>query len=300
MSLMFGLRKTIIRHAPTFQLTLGAVLISFAAVFVRLTSTPPTTDAFYRLLFGGILLLSIALFRRDKLWLDWKTLLFSAITGCLFTLDLVFWHRGIDYVGPGLATIIVNLQAFVLAFVGIYFYGDRIHWKLVMAIPIALIGMYLLVGHGWSQLSESYQRGISFCFIAMFFYTLYILVLRRSQTIAEHLSPVVNIAYISLFGALFAAIIAYANHEPFFVATPHEWLWLLLYGIFSQAFGWLLIGMALPRIPISIAGFLLLLQPSLAFIWDILIFNRPTPAIQVFGALITLAAIYLSSMSNKR
>jgi len=294
------LNNKLITHAAYIQLTVGAVMISFAPVFVKLTSTSPTIDAFYRLLFGGTLLFLMALLRRDRLWCGWKALLFTAIAGLLFTLDLVFWHRSIDYIGPGLATIIVNLQAFMLAFIGIYFYGDRVNWKLIIAIPIALTGMYLLVGHGWSQLSGDYKTGVFLCFVAMFFYMFYILILRHSQTIPKSFSPIANIAFISFFGALFAGIIAYANHEPFFAATGEEWVWLLLYGIFSQAFGWLLIGTALPRVPLSIAGFLLLIQPSLAFIWDILFFKRVTSNVEIVGALVTLLAIYLSSTVKER
>jgi len=40
-------------------------------------------------------------------------------------------------------------------------------------------------------------------------------------------------------------------------------------------------------------GLILLLQPALAFVWDILFFGRPTRAVELVGAAITLGAIYL-------
>jgi drug/metabolite transporter (DMT)-like permease len=38
---------------------------------------------------------------------------------------------------------------------------------------------------------------------------------------------------------------------------------------------------------------ILLLQPALAFIWDVLIFNRPTDILNWTGVVLTLAAIYM-------
>jgi len=88
--------------------------------------------------------------------------------------------------------------------------------------------------------------------------------------------------------------------NSFTIGTPGNWLWLILYGILCQAFAWLLITKGLPDIPVSYTGFLLLLQPALAFIWDILIFKRPTPPIEIVGAMITIFAIYFSTSGRKK
>ena len=54
-----------------------------------------------------------------------------------------------------------------------------------------------------------------------------------------------------------------------------------------------MISTGLPKFPASKAGLILLLQPTCAFIWDILFFARPTGAVEGLGAAITLGAIYL-------
>jgi drug/metabolite transporter (DMT)-like permease len=40
---------------------------------------------------------------------------------------------------------------------------------------------------------------------------------------------------------------------------------------------------------------MLLLQPSLAFVWDVLFFDRPTDIADVLGAAMALGAIYLGT-----
>jgi drug/metabolite transporter (DMT)-like permease len=67
-------------------------------------------------------------------------------------------------------------------------------------------------------------------------------------------------------------------------------------GLFSQTIGWMLIANALPAILASVSGFILLLQPALAFVWDVLIFQRPTSLTNWAGVFIVLFAIYFGSV----
>ena len=68
---------------------------------------------------------------------------------------------------------------------------------------------------------------------------------------------------------------------------------LLCLALFSQVIGWALISRSLARVIPSIAGLLLLLQPALAFTWDVLIFNRQTALPNWCGVGVVLLAIYL-------
>ena len=71
---------------------------------------------------------------------------------------------------------------------------------------------------------------------------------------------------------------------------------LMALGLFSQVIGWILITNALPKIQASLFGFILLLQPALAFVWDVLFFQRPTSLINWIGVFIVLIAIYCGSV----
>jgi drug/metabolite transporter (DMT)-like permease len=75
---------------------------------------------------------------------------------------------------------------------------------------------------------------------------------------------------------------------------------LLAYGVTAQVVGWLLISRGLPHVEAGRAGLILLLQPSLAFVWDILFFHRPTDAADVTGAVLALVAIYLGTRGHVR
>ena len=87
-----------------WQLIAGAVMISFSAVFVKLVSVSPTASAFYRMLFGGVILLAIVLWRRERPRLTPTAAGVLCLASLFFALDLFMWHRSVLYVGPGIST----------------------------------------------------------------------------------------------------------------------------------------------------------------------------------------------------
>jgi len=48
------------RYSGLIQLIAGATIISFSAVFVKLVHVGPTMAGFYRVLFGGLILLAVS------------------------------------------------------------------------------------------------------------------------------------------------------------------------------------------------------------------------------------------------
>jgi drug/metabolite transporter (DMT)-like permease len=84
-----------------------------------------------------------------------------------------------------------------------------------------------------------------------------------------------------------------ATNTSFAIPSLFSLLSLLALALFSQTIGWALISSSLPKIAPSIAGLILLLQPALAFVWDVVIFNRATTIMNWIGVAIALAAIYM-------
>ena len=82
-------------RAAVTKLIIGASIISFSPVFVKLAHIGPTMAGFYRTIFGGAFLLIVVLVRRDALWRGGRPLLWAAAAGTAFAADLTFWHRAI-------------------------------------------------------------------------------------------------------------------------------------------------------------------------------------------------------------
>lgn len=281
------------RNLAAVRLLAGAAMISFAPVFVRLIDMPPTSSAFYRTLIGGVVLLGLVLVRRERLWSATAALIALVAAGLFFALDLWAWHRSIWYVGPGLATLLANFQVFALALAGILLFGERLRWELMVAIPMALAGLALIVSVDGSAPRPEYRWGIGFGLLTALAYAAYLLSLRQARVRGAETSPVGDLAVASLFSA--AALALSASVEGVSLALPsvRDAGLVTAYALVAQVLGWVLISSSLREVPASTVGLLLLLQPTLAFVWDVLIFARPFGIGEAAGASLALAAIYL-------
>lgn len=279
----------------SLELMSGVILISFSAVFVKLAHVGPSAAAFYRMFFGGVLLLLIAIVTGTRLWYGWRPFLLAAFSGVLFAGDLTFWHRSINHVGPGLATILANFQVFFVTAFAIVLLKERPRLSTILAIPLALVGLFLLVGTQWRGMGNDYQTGVLFGLITALFYASFVLTLRRLQSMPNAPAPFTNITISSLTTAACSGLVAFATGESFAIPDTPSILWLIVYGVCGQVLGWVLITRSIKHISAARVSLTLLLQPTLSFIWDIIIFRRPTTFIEIVGACIAILAIYLGT-----
>lgn len=286
------------RLSPLVSVLIGAGCISFSAVWVKLTTVPPTVSAFYRVFFGFFILLAICLARREYHVLGLRQLLWGLLCGLFFALDLYCWHASIQFVGPGLATILANFQVFILTGVGLLFLGERIHLHFLLAVPIALGGLYLLVGSSWQSLGTDYRWGIVYGLLTALCYSGFLLILRKLQQEAPSFSFFFNLMLVSGASALFLGLWLGATNTTFVIPDRTNWLALLSLGLFSQTIGWALIAGGMPRLRASLTGLVLLAQPLLSFIWDISLFDRPTTLVNWVGVTGTLLALYLGMLGK--
>lgn len=264
-------------------------------MFVRVIDMPPTTSALYRTLAGGLMLLVLMRVRSQRFTVGRRAGIALLCAGVLFAADLAFWHRSIYYVGPGLATLLGNLQVLVLALVGVLFLGERFRWVTGLSLLMAVAGLGLMVGFDWSVFDSRYRMGLIFGLMTAVVYAGYILAL-RSARMAEPESPVArDLAMASLMASLFLGASCWAEGVSLAIPSLADAGLLAGYALVAQVVGWSLISSALPHVPTSLVGLILLLQPALAFVWDVVLFARPITLRELAGALAVLGALYLGA-----
>jgi drug/metabolite transporter (DMT)-like permease len=281
------------------SLMMGAVLISFSGVWVKVAHVTPNVSAFYRVFFGGIILFSAALYRRELKWRGARQFMLSTLCGFFLALDLWFYHYSIEYIGPGLGTILPNFQVFILAAIGILFLREQLRLLFLISLPLAFVGLILIVGLRWSHLEQVYRIGIYYGLACAVCYSAFILMLRKLQSEQAGASFFYVLMVVSFTTAIFLAADVVHSNDSFQIPDLQSLFSLAALGVFSQSGGWILIANALPGVRASLSGLILLLQPALAFVWDVLFFQRPTTPVNWLGVLIALAAIYLG-MARKQ
>lgn len=280
--------------------TAGAVMISFAAVFVRIADVAPTTSAFYRMVFGSVALLILIAGRPalrrgfERGWLG------SALIAAFFTADMWFWHRSILYIGPGLSTLLANFQVFVLAAVGVAWFGERFGAKFAGAIGLAFAGLWLLFGQQWADLPADYRLGVIFGLLTALAYSAYILSLRGLQIRQPHTGVEARLTQVTILCGAMLGAINLAEGHGFAIPDAGSLAALIALGVLCQVLGWLAITHGMPGLPASLVGLLLLLQPTLSMVWDAAFFGLRLGPLQLAGAAAALVGIYLGMRASGR
>ena len=280
---------------PTLRLFIGAALISLSPVWVKLVDVPPSTSGFYRVLFGGAALVIYLLVTRRRLHMTKQTWSLLIIASFFLSLDLWFWHRSVIYIGPGLSTLLANFQVFIMMIVGIVFLRQMPRPVQMFAVPLAFLGLILIIGLDWDALPKDYKLGVIFGLLTAAAYASYLLTLRKVRETSTFRVPTREMAVVSVICAVMLAATVLVEGQSLAIPTIEDMGWLVAYGVLSHCLGWLFIVSSLSEVSTVEAGLALLLQPTLSFVWDVLFFSRPMTAIELLGAGIALIAIYLGT-----
>ena len=73
---------------------------------------------------------------------------------------------------------------------------------------------------------------------------------------------------------------------------------MLCYGVICHVFGWIFILKGMQTISVVSVGIILIAQPILSFIWDVLFFNRAISLIEISGICIVIAALFICAKSE--
>ena len=277
----------------------GALAISFSGIFFGLSGVNPITGAFFRVAYALPVLFVIWFVFRDRDERTMQKRLLAFGSGFLLAVDMVVWHTSIGYIGAGLATLIANTQVVFVALAGWLILKERPSQRILIAIPIVLLGVAMVSGLGQSDAFGSDPLvGTALALVSAMFYAAFILVFRASNDIqAPPAGPLMEataggLLTILVFGLVGGGI----DFAPTFPA--HGWLIAVALG--AQVGGWLLIGYALPRLPAVETATIILVQPVLTMIWGSMIFDERPSTLQLVGAALVLSGVGFVAVARAR
>ncbi|MET0206587.1 MAG: DMT family transporter [Thermoleophilaceae bacterium] len=284
---------------PVLAGALGALVIAFSAILVKLAEVSPSTAAFFRCAYALPVLGLLAWAerrrygsrsRRDRL------LAFAA--GIAFAADLTFWHHSIEAVGAGLATVLGNLQVMFVALIAWAALGERPGNRALVSIPVVFLGVILISGAiGAGAYGDDPLLGVVYGVLTAITYALFILILRQAGS--DERRPAGPLFDATLSGAVFSAIGGIAVGDIDWVPGLEAQFWLVLLALSSQVLGWLLISVSLPRLPAVLTSILLMLQPVSTVFLGVLIFSEAPSEVQLTGVAIVLAGVAFATMGSR-
>ncbi len=281
---------------PVLAGVLGALVIAFSGILVRLADVSPSTAAVFRCLWAlpPLALLAYIEHRRYGKRSNRDRLL-ALSAGVLFAIDLTFWHHSIEAVGAGLATVLGNIQVVLVGVIAWAVLGERPENRALAAVPVVFLGVVLISGVvGAGAYGKDPLLGVVFGVLTAISYALFILILRQGNS--DERRPAGPLFDATLTGCIFSALGGVVVGDLDWTPGLESQAWLVTLALTSQVLGWLLISVSLPRLPAVITSIVLMLQPvSTVFLGAVLLDEAPS-AVQLSGVAVVLAGVAFATV----
>jgi drug/metabolite transporter (DMT)-like permease len=279
---------------------LGALVIAFSAILVRLAEVTPATAAFFRCAYAVPPLMLLAWLERRRYGpRERRARLLAYAAGAFFAADLIFWHYSIDAVGAGLATVLGNVQVVLVALLAWMALGERPSARVLGAIPVVFLGVVLISGViGSGAYGDDPALGVLYGVLTAITYALFLLTLREAGSDLRR--PVGALFDATLSAAVFCAIGGVAIGDLDWAPGLESQAWLIVLALSSQVMGWLLISVSLPRLPAAITSVVLTLQPVGTVLLGALLLSESPSPVQLSGVAIVLAGVAFATVAPSR
>ena len=288
-----------LHERPVAAAVLGAVIIAFSGILVKLAGVPPASAAVFRCAYALPFLLAIAVAERRAFGPRPRSqVLLAWLAGIFFAVDLELYHHTIALVGAGLATVLGNTQVVFVAVLAWLFLRESLPLRIAIAIPVVLSGVVLVSGViGADAYGANPQLGVLAGLTTGLSYAGFLIILRLGN--ADLRRPAGPLFDATLSATLVLLLIGWPLGELQLVPTwpAHGYLFALAFS--SQVVGWLLISVSLPRLPSALSSVVLTIQPLSAVLLAMLLVSEEPSAIQLLGGAIILVGLLMATLRRR-
>ena len=284
---------------PVLAGVLGALVIAFSGILVRLADVSPSTAAVFRCLWALPPLALLAWVERRRYGQRSKRDRMLALgAGVIFALNLTLWHPSIEGVGAGLSTVLGGIQVVLVGLLAWIVLGERPENRALAAVPVVFVGVVLISGViGAGAYGDDPLLGVVYGVLTAVAYSGFLLVLRQSNT--DERRPAGPLLDATLTGCIFSALGGVVVGDLDLTPGLESQAWLVTLALTSQVLGWLLISVSLPRLPAVITSIVLMLQPvSTVFLGAVLLDEAPS-AVQLSGVAVVLAGVAFATVGPR-
>lgn len=278
------------------ELTLGGLMLSLSALAVAFANIGAGGAGFYRMLFASVLFYLSLKWRKVPVRLpSRKAVVLTALAGVFLAIDLILWHHSIYIVGPGIGSILTNCQVFFMTLLGLYLLKEKPSLNFAIAIVLAFFGLYLLLAPEMS--SSLGTKGVIFGIASGLAYAICVYYLKAASNLPDSGGDkIAQMLNLSIWAGLVMLGYALLTGESLAIVDGQTLLMLVIYGVMVQFVGWLMVNRSIGFISLGLAGLILLLEPVITYFVDVVFLHKPSSAVQIGGALLTVVAVYIGSL----
>src|SRR6202030_982500 len=136
----------------TLQFVVATVILGSIGIFATQAQLDVRTIVFYRCLFGAIAMGIYCLFLGYFRAISWQDFFLACGTGFLMLGNWVFFFAGLLRVGISVATIVYQVQPFIVLVAGAMLFQERLGLTKVLLFLVALLGLILATAIKWKMI----------------------------------------------------------------------------------------------------------------------------------------------------
>lgn len=281
---------------------LGSFAMAGSAAIIFNLDAEPMSVAAYRCLLAVPMLLPFVVWelrridRREAL--PWPTLVGAAIGGVAIGVDYSFYNTSIGLIGPGLATVLINIQIVILPLIAWLLEGVRPMRQLAAIVPLMLLGVALAAGaFGGAQI---HAFGVVAGLLAGAAYATYLAIIRRSAPKTLRPAPFTVLSIVCVTSGLTAGLAALVSGRLEVPTQAGDWLWLLALAFVGQVVVYLCFNIAMTGLSEVTSSTLMLTGPIFAILLGVLLFAEIPSVWQLLGCLLIIVGAWWAATARRR
>jgi drug/metabolite transporter (DMT)-like permease len=267
----------------------SAVLVAVAGwamtnLILKVTHAPALTFAFYRLWFGGAIMVVVLGLTRRRL--TWPMIRASAPGGVVFGFNVALFFAALKATNVADVLVIQSLQPALILLVASRLFGERITpydvwWTLASVGGVVLVTVGSSGTPAWSLRGDVYAVGSLVC------WTLYFLVSKQAR---QRVPAVEYMATVTVVAAVVVTPLALGSGQSLGGLRWQDWAWLGVFLVAAQG-GHVLVAWAHAQVDVSISSLLVLAQPVIAVAGAAWLLHERLRPLELVGGLVVIAAM---------
>ena len=265
-----------------------------------LADLPPLWAAAMRFVLGAALMFIIAGVRREKLLgllkrHAWVYLMLGAVGISGFNL---FFFYALQSTSANSAALIMATNPLLTALLAVAFLGERLTNRHLVALPVALIGVAVVISQGNMNKLESlsFARGDLLMLAANLCWAMYNVLVRRYMPQA---SPIANTSWVMAAGAILLASVALGSGTHVSALDAKASIAMAVMVVGGTVLAYLLWGIGIARLGAARTAIFVNLVPVFAMLVGACLGTAPTVT-QLTGGLLVLGGVSISMFPSRR
>ena len=284
-------------NASISGITFG--LIPLFSIPVLQTGMHSSSVLIYRYAFGCLAMLGMLMFHRTRMRLAFGDFLRILLLSSIYAVSSIALIEGYNYMASGIATTLLFSYPVWTLLLSVVFLKERLSLVTLLAIFIAIAGVFFLSGILDGGGSIKGLTGMFLVLLSGFLYAVYMVIFPRMR-IRE--MPSLKLTFFIFFFAMLILTL-YASFtrgriDP--IESSSQLINLFFLGLLPTAVSNITLIMSLKQISSTMAAVLGAFEPMTAMCVGILIFGEPFTIPIVIGFVLIIASVFILVLSKRK